>query len=193
MPAALQGSPASLVLPVGYVLTVTADAVSNGRIGRLGDQPGARVPDTPSEFAAVAAGATALVGPFPYITRHTVEALAGSLSYAVASSPFGYSMLLGAMRSFTGARTLRAEDNGRVLRCDDGSAVVVTVPNDLPEGFNVGLAMWGAGTVTVTAGSGATKRSSTSALSTQYGVGSLLVMKNSSGSAAEFVLGGDFA
>lgn len=99
----------------------------------------------------------------------------------------------GKVERLTGDKTLSPSDKGKLFRCDSAANVTVTAPANLPEGFNVGLAMWAAGTVTVAAGSGATNRSSKTALSTQYQMGSLLVMKNASGAAAEFVLGGDFA
>lgn len=94
---------------------------------------------------------------------------------------------------FTGNHTLTADDNGKVLRCDDASNVTVTVPRNLPECFTCGFLMWGAGTVTVSAGSGATKRSTRSALSIQYSGGSVLVVKNADDASAEFILNGGFA
>lgn len=114
----------------------------------------------------------------------TVKAIVGDADYTIFYSD---------VVPFTGNRTLGADDNGKILRCDDSSNVTITVPADLPECFSVGFAMWGAGTITVAAGSGATKRSSTSAISTQYQWGSLLVVKNADDASAEFALGGDFA
>jgi hypothetical protein len=65
------------VLQAGEILTVTADAISSGRTGRLADQNGAVVPDVPTTFTALAAGTTITIGPFPIVTRHHVEALVG--------------------------------------------------------------------------------------------------------------------
>ncbi len=117
------------------------------------------------------------------LRRVTVTAVIGAANYTVFYSD---------VVPFTGDRTLALTDDGKVLRCDDASNVTVTAPNNLPECFSVGFAMWGAGTITVAAGSGATNRSSTSAISTQYQWGSLVVAKNTDDASAEFVLGGDF-
>lgn len=190
MPAVNQG-PAVFIAPaIGETLTVTASATSSGLVRRVlnsgGNRSGAQITDIP-------AGGTRIFGPFPTERHYSIECAVGSLTYSITKDEFGRSVLLGNVEGFTGARTLIDQDNGKILRCDDASAVVVTVPNSLAEGFNVGFAMWGAGTVTVSAGSGATNRSSTSALSTQYGVGSLLVVKNASGTSSEFALGGSFA
>jgi hypothetical protein len=67
----------------GEVLTITADAVSGGRVGRLADTSGSVVPDVPSVFQAIAASGSLRVGPFQIQTYHLVEATAGVLSYAV--------------------------------------------------------------------------------------------------------------
>jgi hypothetical protein len=54
--------------------------------------------------------------------------------------------------------SLTSANNGQVINFTSGSAVTVTVPTGLPEGFNCGLIQSGAGTVTV-AGSGVTVNS----------------------------------
>ncbi len=51
-------------------------------------------------------------------------------------------------------------------------------------GFNVAIAQWGAGTITIAAGSGATNRSAVTASSAQYKTLSILVLKNANGGAA---------
>jgi len=61
-----------------------------------------------------------------------------------------------------------------------------------PNSFSAAFAMWDAGTVTIAAGSGATNRSNTSALNSQYQWGSVFVGENANDVSAEFVLGGDF-
>lgn len=73
----LPGSPTVRVLQAGEIITVTADAISSGRAGRLGDQPGASVPDVPATYTALAAGATLTFGPFTVVTRFLIEAVAG--------------------------------------------------------------------------------------------------------------------
>lgn len=103
-----------------------------------------------------------------------------------------HELFKGKVFPLSGSYTLSQSDNGKLFRSDSASNITLTIPAGLSEGFTVAVAMFGAGTVTASAGAGATNRSSKSALSTQYQVGSILVMKNT-GSAAEFVLGGDFA
>ncbi len=116
--------------------------------------------------------------------RVTINAISGTATYTTTISD---------VVPFTGDYTLSNSDNGKLLRCDDGSNVTVTAPATLPECFGVGFLMWGAGTITVGAGSGATKQSSATAISTQYEAGYLLVGKNADGLSAEFILSGSFA
>lgn len=191
MPNVQAGRSEPVQLQPGEVLIVTADAVSSGTLRRRADSHGVQLQGANAQ--SIVAGGKRIVGPFGTVRRYTIEAATGVLAYTVSAKDLTYSTFKGNVEGFTGNRTLTADDNGKILRCDDASAVVITVPNDLEDGFNVGVAMWGAGTVTVAAGSGATKRSSTSALSTQYSLGSIIVMKNANAASAEFVLGGDFA
>lgn len=177
-----------VALKAGRTLALTLAAGSAARLIRKGDSTGN--PDQGYQDVT----SSAVFGPFPKHRRYTLECRAGSVLYTMANAGNNaIATQLGNMEGFTGNRTLVPDDNGKVLRCDDPSNVTITVPGTLPSGFNVGFAMWGAGTVTVAAGSGATKRSSTSALSTQYSLGSVLVGKNNDLASAEFVLGGGFA
>jgi hypothetical protein len=84
MTSVTQSNPIRLALPPGQVATVTAPAGSNGHVGRLGDTPGAAVPDVPASFTAIAASATLTVGPFQIQTYHYIEALAGELDYTIS-------------------------------------------------------------------------------------------------------------
>jgi hypothetical protein len=86
------------------------------------------------------------------------------------------------------SRDLAIEDLGVLLR-SDGAAITLTVPKNLPEGFNCAIADWATGRVTIAAGTGATNRSGTTASSEQYKTLSLIVVKNTGGNAAEFVVG----
>lgn len=96
---------------------------------------------------------------------------------------------LGRVVPFSGAAITLDEDmNGMILRSDGAGAVTVTVPSSLPLGFNCGFIMYGAGTVTLSAGAGMTNRSAKTAISSQYQSGSIFVAK-----AGEFITGGDFA
>jgi hypothetical protein len=164
-----------VALDANQIITISPAANASGRVGRIGDLPGDG--ENASAYGTLTASTTKVVGPFINPTRHAIELSAGTATYAVSTPNPAYRTLLGRMDGFTGNRTLTADDNGKILRCDDASNVTITVPNSLAEGFNVGFAMFGAGTVTISAGSGATNRSSTSALSTQYQVGSLLVCR----------------
>jgi hypothetical protein len=88
--------------------------------------------------------------------------------------------------------TINSDCNGYLFRYEGSSNITVTVPANLPLGFNCGFAMWGTGTVTLAPGTGATNRSGKTTLNTQYTSGSILIAKNIGGSAAEFLVGGDF-
>ncbi len=99
-------------------------------------------------------------------------------------------LYFGQIDSLKASRSLALSDNGRVLRSDSASNITISVLSTFPEGYVVGFSMWGAGTMTI---SGATNRSGKTALSTQYQSGWLVVVKNSDGASAEFVLSGDFA
>lgn len=83
---AYQGSPQTITLPAGHLLSITADSVSSGRVWpfaqRLGDSPG---------LTSVAAGETKEIGPYAVPTRYQVEALSGSLSYS--ADPVDYPTL----------------------------------------------------------------------------------------------------
>jgi hypothetical protein len=186
MSTATQGSPVHLTLQTGDVLTVSADLISHGLVRRVSDSPDQQLQGRHEQD--VPAGSTRAFGPFPAARRYSLETAVGTLDYSAAVFDIAFSTLRGNVEGFTGDLILKADDNGKLLRCDDASPVVLTVPDDLPAGFNIGIAMWGAGSVTM---AGATNRSTVTALSTQYGLGSLIVLKNAG--VAEFKLGGDFA
>lgn len=95
---------------------------------------------------------------------------------------------LGRIVPFSSAAITLDEDmNGMILRSDGASAVTITVPSSLPIGYNVGFIVYGAGSVTLSAGGGMTNRSAKTAMSTLYMAGSILVAKS-----GEFIVGGDF-
>ncbi len=79
-------SPVRPALFAGEVLTLTAPAGSNGRVGRLADTSGSVVPDVPSVFQAIAASGSLAIGPFQIQTYHLIEALLGTLTYAVTAA-----------------------------------------------------------------------------------------------------------
>lgn len=98
---------------------------------------------------------------------------------------------LGKITATPVAPVLTPDSNGIVYRYEGSSNITIAVPNNLPEGFNVGFLMYGTGTITISGGT-ATNRGGKSALNNQYSAGSLLVTKNVGGAAAEYMLGGDF-
>lgn len=91
--------------------------------------------------------------------------------------------------------TLQASDSGKVVDIANGSAITLTLPNSLPVGFCCTVVQAGAGQITFTPASGATRRNRQSHTKTagQWAMTTLYVRANSGGSAAEYVLGGDTA
>ena len=89
------------------------------------------------------------------------------------------------------APVLNRECTGIVFVYTGSANINVAVPNNLPEGFNCGFVMYGTGTITLTGA--ATNRSAKTALTTQYSSGSIMVTQNLTGTAAEYLAGGDFA
>ena len=54
------------------------------------------------------------------------------------------------------SRGLLASDNGTIINCSNGSAISITIPDNLPTGFNCMIIQSGAGQVTLAASSSAT-------------------------------------
>lgn len=186
----LGGQSQSVILEAGYALKVSA--ASQWTSARL------RRPEittlTGDGVWTVPLGASKQFGPFPKPVQFIVDAVGGGdkVTYDIFKAPFNAATEVGNIEGFTGSFTLKNEDNGKVFRCDDASNVTITVPNSLIEGFNVGFVQWAAGSITLTAASGATKRAGGSATSAQYQRGSLIVIKNTNAASAEYVVGGDF-
>lgn len=93
------------------------------------------------------------------------------------------------------AYTLELDKVGQVIEARSGSATTFTLSNYIPEGACWLIVQKGAGQITLTAGSGATLRNSSSYTKTraQYSVMSLYVSTNPNGVSAEYVLAGDGA
>lgn len=104
---------------------------------------------------------------------------------------YGFKALLNAQSGT--AYTLDATDTGKIVRCTNASAITVTLPNSLAEGFTVEVIQGGAGQITFSAASGATinNRQSHTKTAGQYGAVRLVVIGNSGGSAAIYNLAGD--
>ena len=85
------------------------------------------------------------------------------------------------------AYTLLASDAGKVITCNNASAVTVTVPSGLGAGFNCSVIQKGAGQVSFTASSTTiNNRQSHTKIAGQHGVASLVAT-----AAGVFVLAGD--
>lgn len=170
-----------ITLQPGETLTVTADANSSGLVRR--HAPSGQL--TGAQIQTVPASSSRVFGTFPTPRHYSIEASVGFLTYIVEQDECGYATQKVNVEVFTGDRTLRSEDNGKVLRCDDGSAVIVTVPSDVPLGFNATVVQWGAGVVSIAAGSGATSRSGAVDITDQYKSAQILMLK-----AAEYIVTG---
>lgn len=94
---------------------------------------------------------------------------------------------LGKIKVVTANYTLVPEDSGVILSCENASTIAITIPKTLPVGFNVGAVRYGAGAVNLTADSGAVLRGGTlAAISAQYKMATILVIRNADGVSAEY-------
>lgn len=91
--------------------------------------------------------------------------------------------------------TLLAANVGKVHRFLNAAGCVVTLPNSLPAGWNIVWSQLGAGQITFTPGSGATRRNrySHTKSSGLYAEGALRVDENVTGTGAVYILAGDTA
>jgi len=91
--------------------------------------------------------------------------------------------------------TLLSSDTGKVITLTNAAAITLTCPDSLAVGFNCTVIQGGAGTVTFSAGGGATinNRQSHTTTAGQYAATGLIVTANSGGSAAVYNLSGDTA
>lgn len=88
--------------------------------------------------------------------------------------------------------TLAPSDNATLIRFEANSAINITLPNSLTEGFNVGICQEGTGQITFNAESGATLNNYNGQNKTagQYAIVCLIVKKNAGGLAAIYNLDG---
>jgi hypothetical protein len=91
--------------------------------------------------------------------------------------------------------TLASSDTGKIIECNNASAITVTLPNSLSIGFYCTLVQSGAGQVTLSAGSGATLNNFDGLTKTagQWAAINLYVTTNSGGAAAVYVAQGRMA
>ncbi|PZU62234.1 MAG: hypothetical protein DI552_00595 [Brevundimonas sp.] len=91
------------------------------------------------------------------------------------------------------AYTLQADDNGKVIEFANAGAVAVTLPADLPAGFNAVGCQAGAGKVSLSAAAGAAlrNRQGFGRSTGQWAEWSMRIRANTGGAAAEWVISGD--
>lgn len=77
-----QDFPTTFTLPIGEVLTITADAVSSGIAFRLGNNPG----DPGQGGVAIPLGETVTFGPFLTLARYRLQCNAGFLTFSAAAN-----------------------------------------------------------------------------------------------------------
>ena len=111
----------------------------------------------------------------------------------IAGTVSGYLAKINAQTGTT--YTLLSTDSGSVIECNNASAITVTLPNNLPVGWNCRVVQTGAGQVTFSPASGASlvNRSSYTKTAGQQGEVDLYVTTNSGGASAVYRLGGDGA
>jgi len=129
-------------------------------------------------------------------TTIATGAIASDVTITLPSVTATLAALTGTVNSQSSTTyTLASTDNGTILRSTSGSATTITLPNSLSVGFNVLIVQDGAGQITFSAGSGATLQNRVSQYKTAaiYAVVSLIVVENSGGSAARYILAGDVA
>lgn len=89
--------------------------------------------------------------------------------------------------------TMLSTDTGKTVTLTNGSAITVTLPNDLAVGWECECIQGGAGQVTFSAAVGGTlqNRNTHTKIAGQYGAVRLKVVSNSDGSSAVYNLAGD--
>ncbi|HVI60144.1 MAG TPA: hypothetical protein VM619_14895 [Luteimonas sp.] len=150
-------------------------------------------PTAPGEGDVVGAEGS-VDGELPAFSGTTGKALKGS--GVTVDGNKGISGYRAKYKDVTGTTyTAVDDDSGKVLRFTNASDVVVTLPNDLPRGWCVSWTQVGAGQVSFTAASGATRnnRSGHTKSAGQWAKGTLEIDSNSDDASAIYVLAGDCA
>lgn len=91
------------------------------------------------------------------------------------------------------AYTVSAADNGKMLRFTDDLPITLNLPNNLLQGFNIGILQDGAGQISFIAAEGATVQNRQLYFKTagQRSIASLVVISNSATNNAVYNLSGD--
>lgn len=94
-----------------------------------------------------------------------------------------------------GAYMLQAGDSGCIIETADASGVILTLPEDMPQGLTVTIMQGGAGAVTFSPAGGASliNRNSHNQTAGQYAVCTVYVRSNADGESAVYVMTGDSA
>lgn len=115
-----QGSEQTISLPAGYILTVTADALSSGNVWPFSDRPG----DTAGVYT-VGNSVTRKVGPFTTATRYLIGCSAGSVSYS--SSPAAFEAPDETSKGAIGSYTAASDGTVTLLAASRESRVIHVV------------------------------------------------------------------
>lgn len=154
--------------------------------------------ETTTGGTMVANGATATLT----LPDSALAALKGYQASGACSITFTQLSDIGAVPFYVGRKelsgttyTVSNADNACILEAINASGCAITLPATLSQGFNVGILRYGAGSVTWTAGSGATIRvpGSATGIASQYGTASAYVRSNTTGSNAEIIVAGNIS
>lgn len=166
-------------------------SLSGSSITVTGSLIGTSVSGTTSEFTTISASnayvlnnlGIATTTPNARLDVNGSAIISGSL--IVSGAFYGN---LTQISSSTTNYTLVAADTGKTVTINSGSAATLTVPTGLPVGFNVDIAQFGTGQITISGAVGVTinNRQSQTKTAGQYAVVSLL-----STTTNAFILSGD--
>ena len=122
-------------------------------------------------------------------TKTFVKYIGEQPSFLSGKTEYTHSEILTILDQTGTAYTIVASDAGKVITCNNGSAVTVTVPASLGAGFTCSVVQKGAGQVTFSASSTTiNNRQSHTKIAGQHGVATLV-----STASDVFVLAGDTA
>lgn len=152
-----------------------------------------KITDLQTTLNGKVAGNDAITGATKCKVTYDAKGLVTAGDDLAAADVLGVKATLNAQTGTT--YEIASTDNAKLVTCSNGSAIAVTLPNDLAVGFQCSLTQLGAGQVSFSAESGGSlrNRQSHTKVAGQYGTVSLFVIANSGGSAAEWLLVGDTA
>jgi hypothetical protein len=178
--------------PTGAASTVTGPTGPAGSVGTTGPTG----PTGPTGAASTVTGPTGPTGNTG-ATGPTGPAggllAANNLSDVSDKSASRANLTAGTTTSQSGTTyTLQASDNGKIIRFTSGSAIALTLPNNMAVDYQVGIVQEGAGQITLTAAGGTTINSYLSATKTlgQYAQAGLIVTANAGGTSAVYLASG---